>query len=55
MSPSFRTRVTVLLSVFLVGIGVAVLVQTARVSGELGYLLGSLFILAGVLRLYLSR
>jgi hypothetical protein len=48
-------RPTVVLSLLLVGLGIALLVRTATVHGELGYLLGALFIAAGVLRLYLSR
>jgi hypothetical protein len=48
-------RPAIVLSVLLVGLGVALLVRTATVHGQLGYLLGSLFIAAGVLRLYLSR
>ena len=55
VSRSLRTRGIALLSVVLVGIGIVVLVQTVRVGGQLGYLLGTLFIVAGVLRLYLSR
>ncbi len=55
MSRPLRIRVTSALSALLVGIGIGLLVQTARADGELGYLLGSLFVLAGVLRLYLSR
>ncbi|HEY2936187.1 MAG TPA: hypothetical protein VGJ25_06280 [Gaiellaceae bacterium] len=48
---------TVVLSVLLVGLGLAVLVRTvaAGVGGGLGLLLGTLMVLAGVLRLYLGR
>jgi hypothetical protein len=45
---------TVVLSVLLLGLGVALIVETAVVGGLLGYLLGALFMLAGGLRLYLS-
>jgi hypothetical protein len=49
--------VTVALSWLLVGLGVAVIVRTvaAGVGGGLGLLLGALLVLAGGLRLYLSR
>jgi len=36
-------------------LGVAILVQTALAGGGLGYLLGALLILAGILRLWLLR
>jgi hypothetical protein len=49
--------VTVALSWLLVGLGVAVIARTiaAGVGGGLGLLLGALLVLAGGLRLYLSR
>jgi hypothetical protein len=46
-------RATVLLAVVFVGIGVALLVETAVVGGGLGYVIGVLFVAAGVGRLYL--
>lgn len=48
---------TVALSWLLVGLGVAVIVRTvaAGVGGGLGLLLGGLLVLAGGLRIYLSR
>jgi hypothetical protein len=48
---------TVALSWLLVGLGVAVIARTiaAGVGGGLGLLLGGLLVLAGGLRLYLSR
>ena len=49
-----RTRATIVLSAVLVVLGVVLVVETALVGGGLGYLLGALFVLAGVLRLYLS-
>jgi hypothetical protein len=49
--------VTVALSWLLIGLGLAVIVRTlaAGVGGGLGLLLGALLVLAGGLRLYLSR
>jgi hypothetical protein len=44
---------TALLALVFVGIGVALVVETAVVGGALGYLLGILFVAAGVGRLYL--
>lgn len=41
-----------MLSGILVVIGVAVLVQTARVGGGIGYAIGGLLVVAGVGRLY---
>jgi hypothetical protein len=48
---------TIVLSGLLVAIGIAILVRTvaAGVGGGLGLLIGALFVLAGGLRLYLSR
>ena len=48
---------TVALSWLLVGLGVAVIVRTvaAGFGGGLGLLLGALLVLAGGLRIYLSR
>lgn len=48
-------RLVVLFAVVTAGIGVALLVQTARVGGQLGYLLGALFVALGLGRLYLLR
>jgi hypothetical protein len=50
-----RRRTTLALSVGLALIGIAVLVRTALLGGGIGYALGVLFILAGVLRIYISR
>ena len=44
---------TALLALVFVGIGVALVVETAVGGGGLGYLLGILFVAAGVGRLYL--
>jgi uncharacterized membrane protein HdeD (DUF308 family) len=49
-----RGRVTILLSGVLVVLGIVLIAETAVVGGNLGYLLGALFVLAGALRLYLS-
>ena len=52
-----RAAATTILSVALVLLGLAVIARTveAGVGGGLGLLLGSLFVLAGSLRLYLAR
>jgi hypothetical protein len=47
-------RVTVAFSVLLVGLGVALLAETAVLGGGIGYALGAVFVLAGAGRLYLS-
>jgi hypothetical protein len=48
---------TRVLSVVMIALGIGILVRTvaAGVGGGLGILLGALLILAGALRLYLSR
>ena len=46
---------TVVLSALLALLGLAVLVETAVVGGRIGYLFGTLLLLAGALRLYLVR
>jgi hypothetical protein len=43
------------LSCLFVGIGVGLIVQTARLGGGLGYLIGVLFVGLGIGRLYLQR
>lgn len=48
----------VVLSALMVVLGIAVLIRTAVAGGgvlALGYVVGTLLVLAGVLRLYLSR
>ncbi len=50
MSP----RVAVVFSAVFVCVGVALVVQTARVGGGVGYLLGVLFIALGIGRGYLA-
>ncbi|HZE29699.1 MAG TPA: hypothetical protein VE055_06335 [Gaiellaceae bacterium] len=46
---------TALFGLAAIGIGIAILVQTARQGGGLGYLIGILFVALGVGRLYLLR
>ena len=46
---------TVALSLLLVAIGLALIVRTAQLGGGAGFLLGTLFLVAGAGRLYLSR
>lgn len=50
MSP----RLALVFSAVFVCVGVALVVQTARVGGGIGYLLGVLFIALGIGRGYLS-
>jgi len=44
---------TALFGLAAIGIGIAILVQTARKGGGLGYLIGVLFVALGAGRLYL--
>jgi hypothetical protein len=48
-------RVVVVFAVTLIALGIGLAVQTARVGGGVGYLLGVLFVALGVGRLYLLR
>jgi hypothetical protein len=48
-------RLSLALSALLVALGVALLVETALLGGGVGLLLGTLFVLAGLGRIYLSR
>jgi hypothetical protein len=50
----YRAAIVVLAFVF-VGIGVALVVETAIAGGGIGYLFGLLFMAAGAGRLYLLR
>jgi hypothetical protein len=50
----YRAGLTLFALVF-IGIGVALLLVTGTHGGGIGYLLGVLFIAAGVARLYLLR
>ena len=51
---AYRLGIAVLALVF-VGIGVALLVETAVVGGGIGFVLGALFVAAGAARLYVLR
>jgi hypothetical protein len=48
-------QAVLVLSVLFVGLGIALLVQTARSGAGVGYVIGVLFIALGVGRLYLQR
>ena len=52
MKTSYRTA-TAIFGVVAIGLGIAILVQTARVHGALGYVIGILFVALGAGRLYL--
>jgi uncharacterized membrane protein HdeD (DUF308 family) len=49
-----RTRATLALSAVLVVLGVVLLAETALVGGTIGYVLGVLFVAAGIGRFYLA-
>jgi hypothetical protein len=49
-----RAGATAFLSLLLVVLGVVILVQTARAGGQIGYVLGVLFVLAGGGRAWLA-
>ena len=49
-----RARATFVLSAVLIGLGLVLIVETVLVGGMIGYLLGVLFVAAGVGRLYLA-
>ena len=51
---SYRGLVTIF-GVIAIGLGIAIVVQTARVGGGTGYLIGILFIALGAGRLYLQH
>jgi hypothetical protein len=50
-----RKRATAAVSVLLVALGLAVLIETVVVGGELGFVFGALLFFAGVLRIWLLR
>ena len=52
MRSSYRGA-TAVFGVVAIGIGIAILVQTARLGGGLGYVIGLLFVALGAGRLYL--
>jgi hypothetical protein len=51
----FRAASAVVFAIVFAGIGVALIVETAILGGGIGYLLGLLFVAAGVGRLYVIR
>jgi hypothetical protein len=52
MKSSYRAA-TAVFGLVAIGIGIAILVQTARLGGGLGYVIGVLFVALGAGRLYL--
>ena len=53
---TFYRRATVAFGLLAIGLGLAILVQSARTGGgSVGYAFGLLFVLLGVGRLYLAR
>ena len=48
-------QAVLILSCLFVGIGIGLLVQTARGGGGIGYVVGILFIALGIGRVYLQR
>ena len=52
MKGSYRAA-TAVFGLVAIGIGIAILVQTARLGGGLGYVIGVLFVTLGAGRLYL--
>ncbi len=54
MKRSYALTVLVLSCLF-VGVGIGLIVQTARVGGGVGYVIGALFVALGVGRLYLQH
>ena len=54
MKGSYRVA-TAVFGVVAIGLGIAILVQTARHGGGLGYVIGVLFVALGAGRLYLLR
>jgi hypothetical protein len=48
-------RLVFLFAAVFVGLGIALVVQTARSGGGIGYLLGVLFVALGVGRVYVLR
>jgi len=46
-----HTAVTLVFSLLLIGLGLAIVVRTALLGGGIGLLLGAIVLLAGVLRL----
>jgi hypothetical protein len=50
----FRTTSAFVFAVLFVGIGIALIVETAILGGGLGYLIGLLFVAAGAGRFYVN-
>lgn len=50
-----KAPLTQAISLVLIVLGIALLVETAVVGGGIGYLFGVLFVLAGGLRFYVTR
>lgn len=55
MNRSAYARTTAVMSALIAGLGIALLVRTTQAGGGIGYLFGAIFVLAGGVRLYLSR
>jgi hypothetical protein len=54
MRDAYRS-LTALIGVITIGLGIAILVETAILGGGVGYLIGVLFVALGIGRLYLLR
>jgi uncharacterized membrane protein HdeD (DUF308 family) len=52
--PDVRRRTTLVLSAVLAVLGLVLLLETALAGGGIGYLFGSLMLVAGVGRMYVS-
>ena len=50
----FRAASTLVFAVVFVGIGLALIVETAILGGGIGYVLGALFVAAGAGRFYVT-
>jgi len=55
MTPQLRRRTTIALSILIVVLGIVVVAETALAGGGIGYLFGTLLVLAGAGRLYVSQ
>ena len=54
MKDAYR-GISAIFGVIAIGLGIAILIETAIVGGALGYVVGLLFVALGVGRLYLLR
>lgn len=52
---SHAARATVVLSLLLIGLGLALVVRTAMLGGGIGILYGVIILVAGAIRLYYAR